>query len=70
MNSNTAMLDQDRSATPTAERVLIVEDDGATRSGLTELVRTWGFMAEAAADGEEGLEKVSSFRPRSSSATW
>jgi DNA-binding NtrC family response regulator len=63
MNSNTATVDQDRSTTPTAERVLIVEDDGATRSGLTELVRTWGFLAEAAADGEEGLEKVSSFRP-------
>ena len=63
MNSNTATVDQERSTTPTVERVLIVEDDGATRSGLTELVRTWGFLAEAAADGEEGLEKVSSFRP-------
>ena len=47
----------------TAERVLIVEDDPATRSGLTELVRTWGFTAEAAADGAEALEKVTAFRP-------
>ena len=46
-----------------AERVLIVEDDPATRSGLTELVRTWGFTAEEAADGTEALEKVTSFRP-------
>jgi len=46
-----------------AERVLIVEDDPATRSGLTELVRTWGFTAEAAADGAEALEKVTAFRP-------
>ena len=46
-----------------AERVLIVEDDGATRVGLTELVRTWGFMTDAAIDGEEALEKVTSFRP-------
>jgi DNA-binding NtrC family response regulator len=46
-----------------AERVLIVEDDPATRSGLTELVRTWGFTAEAAADGAEALEKVTVFRP-------
>jgi DNA-binding NtrC family response regulator len=46
-----------------AERVLIVEDDPATRSGLTELVRTWGFTAEAASDGAEALEKVTAFRP-------
>jgi DNA-binding NtrC family response regulator len=45
------------------ERVLIVEDDPATRMGLTELVRTWGFLAESAEDGEEGLQKVTSFRP-------
>jgi DNA-binding NtrC family response regulator len=46
-----------------AERVLIVEDDPATRSGLTELVRAWGFTAEAAADGAEALERVTTFRP-------
>ena len=46
-----------------AERVLIVEDDPATRSGLTELVRAWGFTAEAAADGADALEKVTAFRP-------
>ncbi|MBY0493656.1 MAG: sigma-54 dependent transcriptional regulator [Cyanobacteria bacterium] len=46
-----------------AERVLIVEDDPATRSGLTELVRTWGFTADEAADGAEALEKVTAFRP-------
>ena len=46
-----------------AERVLIVEDDPATRSGLTELVRAWGFTAESAADGVEALERVTSFRP-------
>ena len=47
----------------TAERVLIVEDDPATRSGLTELVRAWGFTAEEAADGADALEKVTAFRP-------
>lgn len=46
-----------------AERVLIVEDDTATRLGLTELIRTWGFAAEAAANGEEALTLVTSFRP-------
>ena len=45
------------------ERVLIVEDDPATRSGLTELVRAWGFAADAAADGAEALQKVTTFRP-------
>ena len=49
--------------THTAERVLIVEDDPATRTGLAELVRTWGFTADAAADGAEALEKITIFRP-------
>jgi len=46
-----------------AERVLIVEDDQAARIGLEQLVRSWGFVAESAGDGEEALEKVTSFRP-------
>jgi DNA-binding NtrC family response regulator len=46
-----------------AERVLIVEDDSAARVGLEQLVRSWGFLAESAADGEEALTKVTSFRP-------
>ena len=47
----------------TGERVLIVEDDPATRTGLAELVQAWGFQTEEASDGEEGLRKVTSFRP-------
>jgi DNA-binding NtrC family response regulator len=47
----------------TAERVLIVEDDPATREGLSELVRTWGFLTDSAVDGEDALRKVTSFRP-------
>jgi DNA-binding NtrC family response regulator len=46
-----------------AERVLIVEDDAAARVGLEQLVRSWGFTAESAKDGEDALEKVTSFRP-------
>src|SRR5947208_15046120 len=46
-----------------AERVLIVEDDAAARVGLEQLVRCWGFVAESAGDGEEALEKVTTFRP-------
>src|SRR5512139_1282378 len=48
---------------PVVERVLVVEDDGPTRVGLTELVRTWGFLADSAEDGEEALQKITSFRP-------
>jgi DNA-binding NtrC family response regulator len=47
----------------TPERVLIVEDDSATRTGLAELVRTWGFATDAAADGEDALKLVTTFRP-------
>jgi DNA-binding NtrC family response regulator len=47
----------------TSERVLIVEDDSAARIGLEQLVKSWGFIAESASDGEEALEKVTSFRP-------
>ncbi len=46
-----------------AERVLIVEDDPATQVGLVELVRTWGFLAASASDGEEALRQVTRFRP-------
>jgi DNA-binding NtrC family response regulator len=46
-----------------AERVLIVEDDPATRSGLAELVQAWGFQTDEAADGEEAMRKVTTFRP-------
>ena len=45
------------------ERVLIVEDDPTTRLGLTELVRTWGYTTESAADGEDALQRITSFRP-------
>ena len=45
------------------ERVLIVEDEPSTRLGLTELVRTWGFTAESASDGEDALRQVTAFRP-------
>jgi DNA-binding NtrC family response regulator len=46
-----------------SERVLIVEDDAAARVGLEQLVRSWGFIAESASDGEDALRKVTTFRP-------
>jgi len=45
------------------ERVLIVEDDTSARVGLEQLVKSWGFAAESAKDGEDALEKVTTFRP-------
>jgi DNA-binding NtrC family response regulator len=46
------------------QRVLIVDDETGSRRGLSELVASWGYETEAAADGAEGLEKVASFRPQ------
>jgi DNA-binding NtrC family response regulator len=46
------------------QRILIVDDETGSRRGLSELVASWGYETEAAADGAEGLEKVASFRPQ------
>ena len=45
------------------EKVLIVEDEAHARTGLTELVASWGFRAEGAADGAEGLDRVRQWSP-------
>jgi DNA-binding NtrC family response regulator len=45
------------------ERVLIVEDEENERTGLAELVTSWGFIAETAKDGQEGHEKISAWTP-------
>ncbi len=37
-------------------KVLVVDDDAATRDGLTGLLETWGYAASAAADGKAALE--------------
>ncbi len=50
-------------ATTSGERVLIVEDEPTTRLGLTELVSTWGFTTDSAADGQEALQRITTFRP-------
>ena len=39
-------------------RVLIVEDDPAQRTGLTQLVTGWGFAVSNAPDGEAALAQV------------
>lgn len=45
-------------------RVLIVDDEAGSRQGLSELVRSWGYHTDTAADGAEGLEKSEAFRPQ------
>lgn len=45
------------------ERVLIVEDEENERTGLAELVSAWGYRAETAKDGLEGLERVAAWSP-------
>jgi DNA-binding NtrC family response regulator len=47
----------------TQEKVLIVEDEENERTGLAELIASWGFRTETAEDGVEGLEKVASWLP-------
>ena len=45
------------------EKVLIVEDEENERTGLAELIGSWGYRTETAKDGLEGLEKVGSWSP-------
>jgi len=45
------------------ERVLIVEDEENERTGLAELISAWGYQAETARDGVEGLERLASWSP-------
>src|SRR5258707_1027550 len=45
------------------EKVLIVEDELHARTGLTELIESWGYRTEGAADGVEGLERIVQWSP-------
>jgi DNA-binding NtrC family response regulator len=47
----------------TQERVLIVEDEENERTGLAELVSSWGYRTDTAGDGVEAMEKVAAFAP-------
>jgi len=44
-----------------ATRILIVDDEESQRNGLASMVASWGFTAETAADGQEALDKLSTF---------
>ena len=45
------------------EKILIVEDEFHARTGLTELIASWGYRTECAADGVEALEKIQVWSP-------
>jgi DNA-binding NtrC family response regulator len=45
------------------QRILIVDDEESTRSGLTTLLAAWGYETETADDGQRGLERAPVFRP-------
>jgi len=44
-------------------RILIADDEEASRRGLRELLTSWGYEVQEAADGQEALEKAASFLP-------
>ena len=45
------------------QRVLIVDDEEPARQGLSEVVASWGYRTNTAADGREALDRVDKFSP-------
>ena len=45
-------------------RILVADDDEASRKGLKALLANWGYEVEEAADGQDALEKAAKFLPR------
>jgi DNA-binding NtrC family response regulator len=45
------------------EKVLIVEDELNARTGLAELIGSWGYRTAVAADGVEALEQIAQSNP-------
>lgn len=46
------------------QRVLIVDDEEPARQGLSEVVASWGYKTDIAADGSQALERVDAFGPQ------
>ena len=44
-------------------RVLVVDDEPASRTGLKDLLTIWGYEAAAAADGQEALQRSAAWTP-------
>ena len=45
------------------EKILIVDDEKSTRTGLTMLVSSWNFQAQSAEHGENALALIPEFEP-------
>ncbi|HZQ23536.1 MAG TPA: sigma-54 dependent transcriptional regulator [Terriglobales bacterium] len=45
------------------EKVLIVEDEENERTGLAEIISSWGYRTETARDGLEGFDKAVAWSP-------
>jgi len=39
-------------------RILIADDEESQRNGLASMIRSWGFVTDTAADGQEALDKL------------
>ena len=44
-------------------RILIADDEEPARSGLAELLSTWGYEVETAVDGNDALDRAARFQP-------
>ncbi|MGH7424288.1 MAG: sigma-54-dependent transcriptional regulator, partial [Candidatus Methylomirabilales bacterium] len=45
------------------QRILVADDEGASRKGLKALLANWGYEVEEASNGEEALQKAVAFLP-------
>jgi two-component system NtrC family response regulator/two-component system response regulator HydG len=52
-----------RNCTMPRSRILVIDDEQNARDALTTILREEGYEVAEAADGEAGVEKVSSFQP-------
>ena len=52
-----------QTSTPARDRLLVVEDDATQRLGLQQLLKSWGYLVDVAADGREALGKITADRP-------
>ena len=46
-----------------SRRILVADDDEASRQGLKTLLSSWGYEVEVAADGEEALARALTSHP-------
>ena len=44
-------------------RILVVEDDGALRSDISDQLTSWGHDVQTARDGVEGFDAISAWQP-------